>query len=109
MQTRTTGFKHFIARLVKASKTQELAHFNVNARYTFEDVKKEADKAVQAYKDQKSWRHPFRSAGRALGDAPAFEALLTLLPNQSLYASVVCGGLVLVYGVSIFDRSMSAT
>ena len=109
MQSRTTGFMHFMGRLAKASKAQELAHFNVNARYTFEDVKREADKAVQAYKDQKSWRHPFRSAGRALGDAPAFEALLTLLPNQSLYASVVCGGLVLVYGVSIFDRSMSAT
>src|SRR5947208_13042523 len=103
MQTSTTGFKHFMGRLAKASKTQELARFNVNARYTFEDVKREADKAVQAYKDQKSWRHPFRSAGRALGEAPAFEALLTLLPTQSLYASVVCGGLVLLYGVSIIS------
>ncbi len=92
-----------MGRLAKASKTQELARFNVNARYTFEDVKREADKAVQVYKDQKSWRHPFRSAGRALGEAPAFEALLTLLPTQSLYASVVCGGLVLLYGVSIIS------
>jgi len=46
MQTSTTKFKQFMGKLVKASKTQELAHFNVNTRYTFEDVKKEADKAV---------------------------------------------------------------
>lgn len=101
MQIETNRFKQFMGQLSKTSKQTQLARFNVNGNYTFLDVKREADKAVEKYKDQgRSWRHPFRTAGRHIGDTTALEAFLNVLPNQSLYASVVCGGLMLVYGVS---------
>ena len=107
MQTRTSKFKQFMDQLSKTSKQTQLARFNVNGNYTFLDVKREADKAVERYKDQgRSWKHPFRTAGRHIGDTTALEAFLNVLPNQSLYASVVCGGLMLVYGVSSFATAL---
>ena len=108
MQTRTTKFKQFMGQLSKTSKQTQLTRFNVNGNYTFLDVKREADKAVERYKDQgRSWKHPFRTAGRHIGDTTALEAFLNVLPNQSLYASVVCGGLMLVYGVSLYAAMFS--
>lgn len=102
MQLKTNRYKQFMGQLSKVSKQTQLAKFNVNGNYTFLDVKREADKAVEKYKDQgRSWRHPFRTAGRHIGDTTALEAFLNVLPNQSLYASVVCGSLMLVYGVSL--------
>jgi hypothetical protein len=89
-------------RLALTSKNPYIARFNVVENYTFEDVKREADKAIATYSEKgRSWRHPFRAAGRAIGDTTAIEAWLGLLPNDS-YCSIACGGLSLLYGVSLW-------
>ena len=60
----------------------------------------EAEKAIKEYeKKGKSWRHPFRTAGRALGGSTnSMQTWLEMLPNGE-YSSLVCGALKLVFGV----------
>ena len=107
MRTRTAQFKRFMVSLVRGSDKQHLANFNANGIYTFEDVKREADRALKAYHEQgRSLRHPLRAAARAVGNVSAIEAWLTLLPTDSVYTSVACGGLMLLYGVSLNSQSL---
>lgn len=92
---------------VSQSKDDELKRvYSEKSMWT--EVQEEAAKAVDEYNRQgHSWRHPFRTAGRAFTDtASAAEFLIELLPNGD-YASVLCGALRLVYNArsQTFDTS----
>lgn len=101
IRNRTAHFKDFIHACTHRFDDNEIRRFNINGGYTWEDVKAEADKAVDAYnKKASSWRrNPFRSAGRAIGDKGAVtQTWLELLPAGE-YTSIVCGAMKLVFGV----------
>jgi len=68
---------------------------------TWEDVQAEATAAFDKYtQDGHSWRHPFRSAGRAFGSvACRAEFLVELIPDGD-YTGLLCGALKLVFNVS---------
>ena len=101
MKTRTAHFKGFIQACTRRSSDNEIRKFNISNIHTWEEVKVEVDKAVDAYnKKATSWRrNPFRVAGRLMGDkGPVIQTWLELLPTGE-YTSVVCGAMKLVFGV----------
>lgn len=101
MKTRTAHFKGFVQACTRRSGDHEIRKFNIGHDHTWEEVKVEVDKAVDAYnRKASSWRrNPFRLAGRLMGDkGPVIQAWLELLPTGE-YTSVVCGAMKLVFGV----------
>jgi len=79
-----------------------LKDFNLGQNFKISDVQREANAALQAYKERGDKLNPhfFRTAGRDFSNnATAMEALLKFLPSGE-YTSVLCGALTLVFNVS---------
>lgn len=76
--------------------------------HSMEDVIKAIDDAKKAYdeKGEKGFFGPIRKAFRKLGDNEgAGKAWLGLLPGESHYFSIICGGIKLILGVSCLTFS----
>ena len=76
--------------------------FELQNTYTWDDVLDQVEIARNEYTGirkegyKKSIRHGLRKFSTA---APAIEGWLKLLPNDSIYGSVLCGGIKLILGV----------
>ncbi len=98
--------QHFIEaamdyeRSAIAADSEYKASIDWSHVHTWEEVLEEVDRAAQSYNDTSNvWgkvRKAFRSVG---GNQQVFVAWLELLPIQSEYCSIVCGGLKLIFGV----------
>jgi hypothetical protein len=73
-----------------------------NNLHTWNDVLAEVENASKQYNEPEGTWGKIRKAFRKSGDtAVSTSAWLALLPAQSEYFSVLCGGLTLIVGVSI--------
>ena len=73
-----------------------------NRAHTWEEVLEEVDKAAQSYNDNSTGWGKVRKAFRSVGNnEKVFAAWLNLLPAQSQYCSIICGGLKLIFGVRL--------
>ena len=97
-------------RFKEAAKAYEQAAVDADPNYkskfdwehahTWEEVLDEVEKAVNSNKDASKLWGKIRKAFRSLGNnSKVFSAWLQLLPNQSQYCSILCGGLILIIGV----------
>ncbi|KAK0672653.1 hypothetical protein QBC41DRAFT_313089 [Cercophora samala] len=69
--------------------------------YTWDDVLKEAQQASDAYSEAPGMWNKIRKGLSSFGrNAKAFDAWASLLPSQSEYVSVLCGGLKLILGAA---------
>lgn len=76
---------------------------NMKETHTIDEVIKAIDDAKAAYdeKEQKGFFAPLRKAFRKLGENEELgKAWLGLLPGESQYFSIICGGIKLILGVS---------
>ncbi|KAH8435030.1 uncharacterized protein LDX57_012659 [Aspergillus melleus] len=109
LQRRTSSFKTFMNKTLKESndKTSQEAFYG---KHSWTDVQKEASEALALYKEKgRSWRHPFRSAGRVFSDsAYRMDFLLQLLPNGE-YTSLLTGCFNLVYNAAKRFKSLRET
>lgn len=77
------------------------AHEVFRTAKTWEDVRREAEMALDKYENRgKSWRNPLRRSQRLVGGACSRLEFLTVLVPSGDYLGVLCGGLTLVYNVS---------
>lgn len=78
-------------------------HININQSHTWDEVLKEVSKVEEEYKvaGVKGFWGPLRKGFRKFGENhKAFTAWAGLLPTESHYISVVCGGLKLIIGAA---------
>lgn len=78
-------------------------HININQSHTWEEVLKEVSKVEEKYKvaGVKGFWGSLRKRFREFGENhKAFTAWTGLLPTESHYISVVCGGLKLIIGAA---------
>lgn len=69
--------------------------------HTWADVLKEIDDATTLYNEPSGRWGKIRNGFRKFGDKAGLGSVwLTLLPSQSDYFSILCGGLTLIIGVS---------
>ena len=70
---------------------------DIDGLHSWEQVLAEVDHAASAYKDRSSLWSKVRRGMKKFGDNhSAFNAWLELLPTQSQYCSIICGGLKLI-------------
>lgn len=70
---------------------------------TWDQVLRVVDKASEKYNDESGGWGKVRKAFRKFGRSnKVFEAWAEVLPSQSEYFSVLCGGLKLIFGVRSF-------
>lgn len=71
---------------------------------TWEEVMAMVEWAKENYENPEgrwgSLRKCFRKLGKKTGSVPPLDGWMALLPSQSEYASVICGGIKLIIGVS---------
>lgn len=68
--------------------------------HTWEEVLKEVNKASDDYNDLSGFWGKIRKGLRSFGkNNKAFEAWASVLPSQSHYFSLLCGGFKLIFGV----------
>lgn len=86
---------------MKQTKRDDLAKFQMDRRFCWEDVKEMASDSMDKDADAVKWRkNPFRAAGRSLQQgASNLETLLKFLPEGEL-TGILCGALTLVFCVS---------
>ena len=71
-----------------------------DATHTWEEVLAEVNAASERYNDVPGFWGKIRQGLRSFGTKnQVFDAWSGLLPTQSLYLSVLCGGLKLIFGV----------
>lgn len=71
--------------------------------HTWDEVLDEADRVARQYRDVTGFWKKIRRGLRKFGENhSAFDAWIGLLPAQSLYCSILCGGLKLVIQVCSF-------
>ncbi|ODH33993.1 hypothetical protein ACO22_03216 [Paracoccidioides brasiliensis] len=69
--------------------------------HTWEEVLEEVNKASDRYNDVSGFWGKIRKGLRRFGkNSKAFEAWASLLPSQSHYFSVLCGGMKLIFGAA---------
>ncbi len=100
--------QHFIQATIAYEKAalaadpKYTADVDWNHSHTWEEVLEVVDKANQAHSDTSSVWGKVRRAFRSLGsNHKIFEAWINILPTQSQYASIVCGGLKVIFGVCL--------
>jgi len=77
--------------------------------HTWEDVLAEVERAEVVYSDASGAWGKIQKGLRKFGsNARAFEAWASLLPSESEYTSVLCGGLKLIFGVCISYISITS-
>ena len=73
--------------------------------HTWQEVLEVVDSAAQAFQDTSSMWGKVRKAFRSVGsNQKVFAAWMEILPTQSQYASVLFGGLKLIFGVRMRER-----
>jgi len=99
LDERKNGFQTFIQIFLSSQGDQEACHAFQSAT-SWEDVRREAEQAVDQYANQgNTWNSPFRRTKRLFGStASRLEFLTQLIPNGD-YLGVLCGGLKLAYNV----------
>ena len=99
--------QHFIEATIAYEASVDQTKTYWDHAHTWEEVLEEVDKAAQSYNDNsKGWgklRMAFRSVGN---NQKVFTAWLEFLPTQSQYCSIICGGLKLIFGVSLIESSI---
>lgn len=78
-------------------------HINMKETHSMKDVMKAIEDARMKYdeKERKGFFGPIRRAFRGLGNnQDTCTAWLGLLPGESEYFSIICGGLKMIFGVS---------
>ncbi|KAL0934007.1 uncharacterized protein CTRU02_210806 [Colletotrichum truncatum] len=100
-QERTRSFKNLVNTFVKHTKRGELARFDVNRQFRWEDVRSMASDAIEQDAEKVKWRrNPFRAAGRSLQQgASNLEMLMAFLPNGE-FTGILCGALTLVFSAA---------
>ncbi|KZL66920.1 hypothetical protein CT0861_01545 [Colletotrichum tofieldiae] len=95
---RTKSFKTLVSSFVKYTKRNELARFDVDRHFVWEDVRAMASDAIEQDVSQTRWRHnPFRAAGRSFQqNASNLEMLVAFLPNGE-FTGILCGALTFVF------------
>ena len=99
--------QHFIQvvneyTLVAKKKTNYLPEVKITENHTLEEVTEKLKEAIQKYDEDavKGFRGQFHKNARSFGDnSDAFKSYLELLPTESHYLSVVCGGMKLILRV----------
>jgi len=77
--------------------------------HTWSEVLQEVENASNQYDEPDGAWGKIRKAFRKSADkADIASAWLTLLPNQSEYFSVLCGGLKLIIGVSVYTAAATS-
>ena len=76
---------------------------SITDNHSWEEVCEALKRGMQTYSEEstRGFRGFFRKGARNLGDnSSTFKSWLDLLPTESHYLSILCGGLKLVLGVS---------
>ncbi|KAK3942418.1 adenosine trna methylthiotransferase [Diplogelasinospora grovesii] len=106
LETRKRKFSSYINGFLSSQKDQE-AHTAFRNASSWEDVRREAEKAIDNYANQgKSWRNPFRRAQRLVGGAASRLEFLTVLIPDGDYLGVLCGGLKLAYNAANRNKQL---
>jgi hypothetical protein len=98
--------KSFLAAIEDYNKNAEGKYkvpINMKEVHSMDDVMKAIDEARENYdeKERKGFFGPIRKAFRGIGNnQSACSAWLSLLPEESQYFSIICGGLTLIIHVS---------
>lgn len=100
---RTEDFKQ-IMTIYNGQPVPELRHeqdrFRIRNKHSWDEVIQAANDAIERY-EQDARRNILRKAGRiATDNARTAKAFLDLLPDGD-YGSVLCGGLKIIYTVSV--------
>ncbi|KAM7184636.1 adenosine trna methylthiotransferase [Rhypophila sp. PSN 637] len=106
LDSRKKRFQTFIQSLL-SSQGDPQAYNAFRSATSWEDVRQEAEQAVDQYVNQgKTWNNPFRRAKRLVGNtATRLEFLTQLIPNGD-YLGVLCGGLKLAYSAANRNRQL---
>lgn len=102
------AFKHELQLYEDGADPQYRTGVDLMTPHTWRDVMVEVETARRKYKgvEQKGIRRKIGNGWKNfISAAPAIEAWLELLPNNSLYGSVLCGGLTIILQVRIDVRS----
>lgn len=86
----------------KEAESKYRVDVNPNARHDWSEVENMAQVIQEKYseKESKGTRGKVRHFARKFCDhAKSFKTLIAFLPSESIYGSVVCGGLKLILGV----------
>ena len=104
VEDRKNKFKIAMRAYFKATKDTQaetiFAHTN-----TWEEVRMEAQKALDLRYQQNGKRNFLRRSIRAVGDTASRLEFLTVLIPSGDYMGVLCGGLKLVYNVRVESKS----
>jgi hypothetical protein len=106
-----SSFKDALRHYESTARDKYKTGIDPDKEHTMAELWTVIDHTMKEYEDKKSkvWNR-IHLAFRKLGDgAGAFEGWLGLLPNQSEYMSVVCGGLKLIVKVSWLLPSLAAS
>ncbi|OHE96334.1 hypothetical protein CORC01_08406 [Colletotrichum orchidophilum] len=95
---RTESFRALIRTFTKHTKRNDLAIFDVDKNFTWNDVKVTASEAIEQDNAKTKMRHnPFRAAGRSFQrNASNLEVLVEFLPNGD-FTGILCGALTFVF------------
>ena len=103
--------QHFIEATIAyeqsalATDPEHQSNIDWNHNHTWQEVLEVVDNAAQAYEDTSSVWGKVRKAFRSIGSSQkVFAAWMEILPTQSQYASVVFGGLKLIFGVCLKEK-----
>ena len=107
--------QHFIAVVegyiaVTIKKPKYNTEVRITGNHTWEEVAGKLKEALQKYDQDavKGFKGFFRKGARTFGDnSGTFKSWLELLPTESHYLSILCGGLKLILGVCV-DGHQSA-
>ncbi|KAF4780743.1 hypothetical protein HER10_EVM0001759 [Colletotrichum scovillei] len=95
---RTRSFKTLISTFAQKTNRKDLARFDVEKDFQWEDVRIMASEAVEQDNAKTKMRHnPFRAAGRSFQrNASNLEMLVAFLPNGD-FTGILCGALTFVF------------
>ena len=91
------NFRRLIRDYEETSGVKYKTSINIDELHSWDQVLAEVDHAARAYKDKSSLWSKVRRGMKKFGENHgAFNAWLDLLPTQSQYCSLICGGLKLI-------------
>ncbi|KAK1724973.1 uncharacterized protein BDZ83DRAFT_719547 [Colletotrichum acutatum] len=95
---RTKSFKTLISIFAQRTNRKDLARFDVEKDFQWEDVRVMASEAIEQDNAKTKMRHnPFRAAGRSFQrNASNLEMLVAFLPNGD-FTGILCGALTFVF------------
>ena len=100
-------FRDLLQEYEKISRSKYRTSINVEEPHSWEQVLAQVDDAARAYNDKSSLWSKVRRGMKKFGeDHRAFDAWLGLLPTQSEYCSIICGGLKLVINAAARFREV---